>query len=100
MLVCEQLEASGLDVTFQLQQLLLSVAEEQADGSIIYSDAIVDAGALVFHVFFLYSRRLSARYCFLAHSLFFSPAIRIHGHGGSLEGFGRVSATIRDVVEQ
>jgi len=43
LLVCEQLEASGLDVTFQLQQLLLSVAEEQADGSIIYSDAIVDA---------------------------------------------------------
>jgi Ca2+-binding EF-hand superfamily protein len=43
-LVCEQLEASGLDVSHQLQQLLLSVAEEQADGSVIYSDTIVDAG--------------------------------------------------------
>jgi hypothetical protein len=45
------LQASGLDVTFQLQQLLLSVAEEQADGSIIYSDAIVDAGARLYRVF-------------------------------------------------
>ncbi len=44
-LVSEQLETSGLDVTYQLQQLLLSVAEEQADGTIIYSDAIVDAGS-------------------------------------------------------
>jgi len=38
------LEKSGLDVSEQLQRLLLSVAEEQADGSVIYSDAIVDAG--------------------------------------------------------
>ena len=71
LLVCEQLEASGLDVTFQLQQLLLSVAEEQADGSIIYSDAIVDAGTRLFDIFFVYSLRLSASCCFLAHSLFF-----------------------------
>lgn len=44
LLVVEELEKSGLDVSEQLQLLLLSVAEEQADGSVIYSDAIVDAG--------------------------------------------------------
>ena len=43
-LVAEQLDKSGVKVTEQLQLLLLSVAEEQADGSVVYSDAIVDAG--------------------------------------------------------
>jgi Ca2+-binding EF-hand superfamily protein len=49
-LVCDQLEASGLEVTEQLQLLLLSVAEEQADGTIVYSDAIVDAGLALFNI--------------------------------------------------
>ncbi len=39
---------SGIEVTEQLQLLLLSVAEEQADGSIVYSDAIVDAGSALY----------------------------------------------------
>ena len=33
------------------QRLLLSVAEEQADGSVIYSDAIVDAGSSLLPLF-------------------------------------------------
>jgi hypothetical protein len=45
------LEKSGLDVSEQLQRLLLSVAEEQADGSVIYSDAIVDAGSSLLPLF-------------------------------------------------
>jgi hypothetical protein len=48
-LVAEQLDKSGVKVTEQLQLLLLSVAEEQADGSVVYSDAIVDAGVCLFY---------------------------------------------------
>jgi len=47
-LVAEQLDKSGVKVTEQLQLILLSVAEEQGDGSVVYSDAIVDAGACSF----------------------------------------------------
>jgi hypothetical protein len=80
MLVCEQLEASGLEVTEQLQLLLLSVAEEQADGNIVYSDAIVDAGRALFimrcctHLIdiccFLHERVLSG--AFLTRAFFFA----------------------------
>jgi Ca2+-binding EF-hand superfamily protein len=61
-LVCEQLETSGLDVSHQLQQLLLTVAEEQADGNVIYSDTIVDAGSSPLALLPLLSRCMPLHY--------------------------------------
>jgi hypothetical protein len=51
-LVDEQLDKSGVKVTEQLQLLLLSVAEEQGDGNVVYIDAIVDAGVRLFSLRF------------------------------------------------
>jgi hypothetical protein len=108
-LVCEQLESSGLDVTEQLQQLLLSVAEEQADGNIVYSDAIVDAGSALFYpiqleIFLAHLLHFAVTFQCLAplsflNSFFPSSAIRVHGHRIAVEGNGCLKRYARSCVK-
>jgi hypothetical protein len=96
LLVCNQLDAIGLEVTNQLQSLLLSVAEEQADGCIVYSDAIVDAGESGSLLLLLFAcESLKTPQTLL---LLFSSAIRIHGHRSSFERFGRLRRIYASVL--